>query len=257
MNRITRSFLVCFCIVFLSNISVANAASSDSFQLWTKKEQVVDVAAHYPVATTPSPTLIILPGQAYHKDLRLVKSLAENAVKAGYVVLRFDWSFYFNKEKGPSKDLSREREDFAAVLKFARENPRILQNKIYLVGKSLGSIVAARAFAKEKGVRGLVLMTPVMKKFSHGEKFYGALYDDSRPKLLVYGADDKFSPASLVKDYFSQLERFKLLSFPGNHSLNLGKDFGRKAGKFSQANIGLVISHILHWIEYDSKFAQH
>lgn len=242
------AFIVCF----FSNGTFA--ATTDSFQLWTEKDQVVDVVAHYPFVKDAAPAIILLPGQSYHKDLRLLKDFALKAVKAGFVVLRFDWSFFYNKEKSPSKNLEREEADFAAVLKFARESQRIRQDRIYLVGKSLGSIVATKAFLKHKSIRALTLLTPVMKAREQGERFYGGMLSENRQMLVIHGAQDKFAPYAMVQAFFAPNENVELYSLPGNHSLNMGKDFGQTGIEFSRKNIQLAIDNMLHWIEFNHLF---
>lgn len=241
-------------LIVLMAVGNAYAATSDKFQLWTTQEQVIDVVAHYPDEPGAHPALVLLPGQSYHKDLRLLKHLALRAVKQGFVVLRFDWSFFYNKEKSPSRNLAREEADLAAVMKFVRESPRIRQDRVYLAGKSLGSILASKSFQEQKSLRGLVLLTPVMKSAEHGNRFYGGVLEDSRPRLVVHGAQDSFSGMKTVKEFFMDSESLDVLTLPGNHSLNLGTKGGKAGAEFSRANIDLAVEHILHWLRFDAYF---
>lgn len=248
-------YIVLTLVVITSFSFRAQAQTTDPFQLWSTPDTIVDVVAHYPEARGPRPAIIILPGQSYHKELRLVRGLAEFAAKNGFVVLRFDWSFFYNKEGEPSKNLAQERADVAAVLKFAQESPRVQQNRIYLVGKSLGSVVAANFFVDHGSLRALVLLTPLLQNKAMRERFYGRLSGDSRSVLIVSGTSDKYAPEQELSSLGQQIKNSTVMPLPGNHSLNLGINPESKSFVFSRENVELAIRQIVHWIEYDDSFS--
>jgi len=106
----------------------------------------------------PAPAVLVCHGmnaQGYHV-LKIYSKLAEAACDAGFVSLLFDFRGV-GKSTGRFDYGSAEQHDFKCVLNFLASRPEVLQNKIYVVGHSLGGAVSLIMLKNEKRVRALVL----------------------------------------------------------------------------------------------------
>jgi alpha/beta superfamily hydrolase len=118
--------------------------------------------------------VVICPGRGYHKDLPLVKDLATRLNEEGFATLRFNWSFFTNKVQ-PSQDGSVELADIDAVIEMAKNIPGVDSSRIYLVGKSLGSVFGYHAFQKHPELRACLLYTPIIPEPGTGSAYYPEL----------------------------------------------------------------------------------
>ena len=106
----------------------------------------------------PAPAVLVCHGmnaQGYHV-LKIYSKLAEAACDAGFVSLLFDFRGV-GRSTGRFDYGSAEQHDFKCVLNFLASRPEVLQNKIYVVGHSLGGAVSLIMLKNEKRVRALVL----------------------------------------------------------------------------------------------------
>ncbi len=198
-----------------------------------------------------SPCVIICPGRGYHKELPLIKNFAKLADVSGFATVRFDWTFFTTKGK-PSDDGSTEMEDIEAVLKIVKANSRIDSTRIYIAGKSLGSLLAYATFNAHQSLRGCILLTPILPSADMGEEFYPNLTYEMRPIAFILGDKDQ--------DNCSVTELYKVLSgcarvFPvtiltGGHSFELGYDdkdpYLKQANDF---NVKTAVENAVYWLK--------
>lgn len=158
----------------------------------------MEVVADFPVGTGPFPAVVLAPGQGYHLALPALAQTAQQLVAHGIAVYRFNWVYFSNNPKKgrPSDNLSNELEDLQSVLKMARAEPRVAQDKVSVGGKSLGSLVAWKALSSDPSLRAGVFLTPVCSRASDGQAQdfsnanYPGITTELRPVLFVAGDSD-------------------------------------------------------------------
>ena len=108
--------------------------------------------------TLPAPGLLILHGmnsQGYH-FLKMYKSLAKKACEKGYAVLVFDFRGV-GKSAGEFDYGMGEQRDVKCALDYLTSRPEVQNDRIFVVGHSLGGAVSLYALQGEKRVKGLAL----------------------------------------------------------------------------------------------------
>lgn len=146
--------------------TVSLPALADALNLTTLRGAKVEAVVDFPSGPGPFPAVVLAPGQAYHMALPALVQTARRLVDQGVAVYRLNWAYFTRTPKGggPSDDLSHELEDLSAVLEVARAEPRVDRAKLSVGGKSLGSIVAWRAFSADKSLRSGLFLTPVCSR---------------------------------------------------------------------------------------------
>jgi predicted alpha/beta-hydrolase family hydrolase len=202
--RICRWLPALLLLTMAASIHAETATSS----ITTARGAVLNLRIDLPPVDGPVPALVLAPGQNYHMGQPALEQTAKAVSSAGVAVFRFDWAYFGTTPRGkPSEDLTLELEDLRAVLAFAREHPRVKGRPLVVGGKSLGSIVAWRAFAEDERLRGVVLLTPLCSRKDGdgavqyiGAETYAGLADAFRPQLLVAGKNDALcEPGSLLR----------------------------------------------------------
>lgn len=119
---------------------------------------------HRPCQPGPVPAVLICSGYAGNKagKFRLFVRLAEELVKQGIAVLRFDYRGSGDSE-GDLQEITVESKvsDTLMCLDFLANDPQIDPSRIGLLGRSMGgaiSILAAKKFSK---IKSLALWAPV------------------------------------------------------------------------------------------------
>lgn len=112
---------------------------------------------------------IFIPGIGYHNDKPLLYYSRRMAAQLGYETVGVEYAHMPQKVKG---DIERMKE--AIEIGYRQTEEALTEyewteyERIYLVGKSIGTVIAAR-YAKEHGLDAkLVLYTPVEATFSYG-----------------------------------------------------------------------------------------
>ena len=198
-----------------------------------------------PVGTGPFPAAVVAPGQGYHMELPAIQQTARALVERGFVVYRFNWSYWVRQPKGaPSADLSVEVRDIQRVLAKARADRRVDAKRVVVVGKSLGSLVAWLAFRADASLLAAALLTPVC-----GEQVVGAgapsaiaanypgLSQESRPVFFALGNIDPVCEPKVLYRYASTAAgsvRINVVS--GDHGFNAATKDGASLAR----NVGMV-----------------
>ncbi len=219
------------CLLVVVSVSVAHLAPTGADEKAAGTEEVgiptprgVELVGvlHRPAAFN-GVAVVIGSGRGYHKDLPLLVRTAEELQKKGFIALRFDWAYFTAKGKH-APDLSTELEDLEAAMSYARGLDGV--KKLYLAGKSLGSVAAAmRANKKTDDIDGLILLTfPI---HSPG-KPDGEVFDETKkiakypkPVMLVIGDADPYSELAALYRYAAGFEHGapRLVIVPGDHGL--------------------------------------
>ncbi len=165
----------------------------------------LSVIADFPPGKGPFPAIVLAPGQEYHMRLPLLRETARALAAQGLAVFRFDWSYFTAQPRGrPSDDLSKELQDLQAVLAAARRHPKVAGKNVSVGGKSLGSLVAWRAFASDASLRSGLFLTPLCGSVPKGEPLteaqrnYPGFESERRATLFITGIRDPLCAASTL-----------------------------------------------------------
>jgi predicted alpha/beta-hydrolase family hydrolase len=205
----------------------------------------VNLAAniHRP-AVSNGAVVVLAPGQGYHRDLPLMKRSAELFAEAGFTAVRFDWA-YFTAKGQPADDLATEVADTDAAVAFAKKLAGV--KHVFLAGKSLGSIVAAKwAVAHPKDLAGLALLTlPIHDPADPAMAAARAAPARAVPyeALVVCGDADPLAPRKELYAFCAAMERTpQLVVVPGDHGFNgPKKDEAEKLENVELAARALVV----------------
>ncbi len=96
----------------------------------------------------------------------IFKDLAEGLSSRGIVVLRYDKRSYAYKDLNPQKVTVEEEviHDGVAAIRLLRTQREVAQDRIFVVGHSLGAELAPEVAKKAWPVAGIVLLAPVGRK---------------------------------------------------------------------------------------------
>jgi alpha/beta superfamily hydrolase len=222
-----------------------------------KPEKIMDYDLILPSAKAPSPCVIICPGQGYHKDLPLVKDFAVLAGKNGFAALSFNWS-YFASKGNPSEDGSKEIADLEAMINLAKHNPKIDSTRIYIAGKSMGSLFAYNAFVEHKELKGCILLTPLLSKAEEGNNYYPELATEKRPVAFILG--DRDTTMCKLTELYKYLgtcnQNISVVALAGAHAIQIeGDQTNLTLQKINAEGIKLAVEaavYRLKVMEYDN-----
>jgi hypothetical protein len=238
------------------------AASVETTQAKTPRGASIKVTINVPDSgfTGKRPAVILAPGQGYHMELPILKGLAEKLATSGILAFRFDWNYYStDPQKGqPSAGLVQELEDMQSVITLAMSDARVDSGQITIAGKSIGSVVAFRAFTRNPTGKALVLLTPLCSSPTDergnaipsprvtGPLNYPGLADLTKPVVMALGNSD---PACSVPQLYDWLKGTKgnvvTVVVGGDHGLNVVSDFEDPK---NAANISTAVAVVSHWI---------
>ena len=241
------------CQVYIFALALLSAFATQAFaeetDLSISAGERTSLAAKLNVPEGPGPfaTLIIAPGGGYDMDQPLTGGLAKAAAQAGFASLRFDWRFYREGGARPSKGLTIEVADLNEIVAFARSDNRLDTDRIFVAGKSLGSLVAWRVASADSEVRATYLLTPICRQVGdNGQNGnYPGLLETEKPTVLVLGNRDPLCPLpNLYKWLGSANDNISALVFGGNH----GMKFPPEAGDLTAQNEQRAIEAVVHWL---------
>ena len=231
--------------VFLA-LADAVVAQEPAPTLETPRGARIPYLVDLPASPGKAPALVLAPGQGYHMRRPLLERVAGEAARAGFVAVRFDWA-YLAAKGSPSEDLSAELEDLGAVLAWARADARIDPARIYLAGKSLGSIVAYRRFQADPALRALLLLTPVFPDLDTAREAYPDLPALGRPAVVVVGDADRLCPAARLHEVLGATA-IPVVGVAGDHGLNSGPADDPAWSTRNAANVDAAAAMVAYWL---------
>lgn len=207
----------------------------------------LDTDISLPPGQDSAPCVIICPGRGYHKDLPLVKDLAARLNEEGFATLSFNWSF-FTQQTQPSPDGSAEMADIDTAIAMAKASPGIDVKRIYLAGKSLGSVFGYHAFREHPELRGCVLLTPVIPDPSLGKVYYPGLKDEKRPVVFILGDTDTANcPLPNLYTYLADTgSNIPVVVLSGGHSFEINSDY---SDPINIQNTRMAIEAGVYWLK--------
>ncbi len=192
--------LVCTALLF-------HSAQAEELSTVAASGARLRIVADFPAGEGRHPALVLAPGQGYHMALPAMEATAQALVAQGIAVFRFNWAYFTAEPRGePSDDLAQELKDLQAVLALARRHAKVDAGRLAVGGKSLGSLVAWRAFAADPQLRSVLLLTPVCSRVPKGETLprleapenYPGFEAERRPSLWIAGDKDPLCAATLL-----------------------------------------------------------
>jgi dienelactone hydrolase len=125
-----------------------------------------------PVGDGPFPAVVMLAGSGpQDRDEtigpnHIFKDIAEGLSTRGIVVLRFDKRTFAYQTLDPQKVTVEEEiiQDGVAGVKLLRTRPQVAHDKIFVLGHSLGAMIAPDVAKKAWPVAGIVMMAPPGRK---------------------------------------------------------------------------------------------
>ena len=187
----------------------------------------------------PVPAVVMVhgsgPSNMDEKVMKLTpfRDLAEGLVRHGIASLRYDKrTFAHRKKLAAMKDITVEEEtveDAIRAVELLKKDERIDHERIFIIGHSMGAMLAPRIDAEGGDVRGLVMMagTPhrleevVMRQLGQTENANGIV------KWIV-GLERKIYAGKFENLYGMSDEEAKKRKFAGNLSLYYFKEMGQK-----------------------------
>jgi dienelactone hydrolase len=187
------------------------------------------VIAERPPGKGPFPAVVLGSGSGYHQRLPLLAETAKALLRSGVAVYRFDWAYFVRDPAQGKQSASRadEIEDMQAVITAARSAPWVDQRRLYVGGKSLGSIIAWRVLRADPSLAGALLLTPVCNKPTDAsfsiEKNYPDLLAEQRPVQWILGdRDPACEPRTLYRFLGAAPIAHRVSILSGNHSFEPG-----------------------------------
>ncbi len=165
----------------------------------------------------PSPAVLICHGMNARgsSGLRLYARLAEASCKAGFVSLLFDFRGVGNSTGNFDYGFG-EQEDIKCMLEYLAARPEVANDKIFVIGHSLGGVVSLYALRKERRVKGLVLWSTPKNHRYNVKKFVR----QTRGKIGLY----EFLILSYLDKFFNVSKYFKLEVYGVNLRLKLVRE---------------------------------
>jgi predicted alpha/beta-hydrolase family hydrolase len=191
----------------LSLIMTSSAAFSDPVtRLPRSHGEPLEVIADMPAGPGPFPAIVLAPGQGYPMDGALLAETARRLAEDGVAVWRFNWAYWTkDRSKGaPSEDLALEVREMAEVVAAARADRRVDPARLFVGGKSLGSLVAWQLLRQDAALHGALLLTPICtderdgKPVAVGPEGYAGLATERRPLAFIAGDEDPSCTPSML-----------------------------------------------------------
>jgi uncharacterized protein len=146
-----------------------------------------------PAGTCPFAAIVLLAGSGPEDrdesigPNHIFKDLAEGLSSRGIVVLRYDKRTYAYKDLNPQK-LTVEEEvihDGVAAVRLLRARREVAQDRIFVVGHSLGAMMAPEVAKRAWPVAGIVLLAPLGRKLPVVVVQQMRYLDEASPKELA------------------------------------------------------------------------
>lgn len=218
----------------------------------------LDLRIDMPSGTGPFPAIVIAPGRSYPMTAPLFEHLTARLLANGIAVFRFDWPYFTrDPENGrPSRGLHDEIDALSSVIKTASAAPEVDPEKLFVAGKSLGSIVAWAVF-RQRPIRAGIFLTPVLNFSTEGmvtpcaDKHYPHGDEALPPMLFVTGNDDALCAKDLLYRFAAALPgEARVAVIGGGHSLMprqpAGEDGERNLVLAAEIYAGFIADQLGH-----------
>lgn len=127
-------------------------------EVWIDCEGIKLYGEVYTPGITRAPAILVchgLNGRGFHQ-LKIYSQLARTACERGFVALVFDFRGV-GKSEGNFDYGIKEQQDVKCAVNYLASRQDVINDRIYVVGHSLGGAVSLYALQNEKKVKGLAL----------------------------------------------------------------------------------------------------
>ncbi len=251
--------------LFISSV----AFSATEFTLKTPRGTEVPVILHRSTTFQTRAILVLAPGQSCNYKNNLFERFGAQAEASDITVVRFEWSYCSQAredDRGPSQDLSTEREDFQTILTFAQSLTFGETQRIFAGGKSLGSVVAYQIFTRNNTLHSLLMLTPVCtytkdagpnplpKPIEVGEENYPGISSEHRPILMALGDQDPLCLTPYLYDFLKTTKgNVSTLIGIGDHRFQSKNKQNVVDEQQSAKNISAILPPIFNWLQFQSQ----
>ncbi len=214
---------------------------------------------HPPTSQATNGAVIVLHGRAYSKDLQPTTGLCEGAAALGLTALRFDFRYVSTGKSEDFDPTTDGLDDLIGAYNFLQSfGKEIKPKRIYLIGKSLGGLVALKmathptyaASVSGVGVLGLVLFSDE----THQNRFVPeGLPALQSPLLVVQGEDDPYGNEKELKEFIAGLNvpgQLAIIPASGHSYQTLDPALDETEKRtISDLNLEKVVKLSLDWLE--------
>jgi alpha/beta superfamily hydrolase len=197
--RISRLLIITLAMVFPMN----NLKAESSIEIAPGLMGVV----HEP-AVAAIGLVVIAPGAGYDMSQPLITDAAEEAASLGYRVLRFNWR-YVTANSERADGIENEVRDLKEAVQYLKTITHG-DEQITLIGKSLGSIVAARVAAEDS--YPAILLTPICRSETQFKNFYKPT---NNGQVMIAGDNDPLCDTQILFSYVDPSTKVSILQ--GDH----------------------------------------
>lgn len=233
-------------VVVTACVSFSANASNMQVDLKTPRGSTIKVDVYNPGAKR---VMLLAQGQGCNARLEMYDAIAREAKADDFTLVRLYWAYCVTEPKGEvSEDLSLENEDLLTALEYVRTALKFDDTKIFIGGKSLGSLVSFDIFSKQKSLQALVLLTPVCTDSTDPaatknafDVNYPGLAVETRPVLVTQGDVDLLCEAKHFQEYLQgKPASFSQLVVPGDHGFGLKNPDGSYDTALAAKNLDAI-----------------
>ena len=155
-----------------------------------------------PQGAGPFPAVIVChPHPLYggSMDNNVVSSLSETLTQASFVSFKFNFRGVGGSQGEFGQGIG-EQEDVAAAISFISTVKEVDSKRIGLAGYSAGAGFALPVGCKDARIRALAAVSPPLAMFD-----FDFFKDCPKPKLLISGSRDNFTPADQFLEFCQNL----------------------------------------------------
>jgi alpha/beta superfamily hydrolase len=136
----------------------------------------------------------------------VIATAVEAASQEGFSTLRFNFRGVGESGGSYSEGIG-EMEDVEATIDYLSSGLRDSNLPLILLGYSFGAWTGLPVAAKDTRVKGMVAIAPPLGLYD-----FGFLKGCKKRKLLIAGSEDPWCPASVLEEWYQQLEEPKSLA---------------------------------------------
>jgi alpha/beta superfamily hydrolase len=165
-------------------------------------ELVLEGVLAIPQGAGPFPAVIVChPHPLYggSMDNNVVYSLSETLTQASFASLKFNFRGVGGSQGEFGQGIG-EQEDVKAAISFISTVKKVDSKRIGLAGYSAGAGFALPVGFKDARIKALVAVSPPLAMFD-----FDFLKDCPKPKLLISGSNDNFTPVDQFLEFCQNL----------------------------------------------------
>ncbi len=221
-----------FCFLLYLLLSMNTAYADETIKIAPGLEGIVNEPEG-----PPKGFVVIAPGAGYDMYQPLMVDAAEAAASIGYRALRFNWR-YVSEGTDRGEGIGNEIRDLKNAISYLRdtlEEGSTIDKNIVLIGKSLGSIVAA-AVALEDAYPA-ILLTPICRS---ADEFKSLYKPNGLLQVMITGDKDPLCNTDILFRHVNRSTKVSIVQ--GDHGFDGMND------DESTRNRSVVANLVTYWL---------